>query len=186
MLLALVTQCAPVFYNNLNTGTLHGSILVQWTDKDAFFFRPIPDNPFQFTRYNSEVITPGTMRTDGGSIPRPLRAIKNYSPWGYGPAFIVHDWLFWMHYCKIPDPGHHDVDSAAMVMAEIIKTLMEKDQQIDKFTLYSMYEAVKSPFAQQAWNDGQCKPVPPLGGQGIMQEVIREPVKVLYEYPLSF
>lgn len=183
--LGLLVQCAPIFYGRLEPGQLKGSILVQWTDKDAFFFRPDPLDPLQFTRKNGETIVPQLMRTDGGSIPRPLRALKNYSPWGYAPAFTIHDWIFWMHYCKLPGAEKYDVDSAAQIMAEAIKTQMEKDKEIDRFTVYAMYEAVKSPLAHQAWNQGKCNPVPDRGQKILILEGIQEPVHVLNEYRVS-
>lgn len=181
--LTLLASCAPIFYNQVQPGQLTGAIVVQWTDRDAFFFRPDPKNPFQFTRNNGETIVPESMRTDGGSIPRPLRALKNYSPWGYAPAFIVHDWIFWMHYCSLPGADKYDVDSAALIMAEVIKTQMLRDKDIDKFTLYSMHEAVKSPMARQAWTQGKCLPIDSMQ---LTFEPVGPPVKVLSEYRISF
>nr|WP_249779640.1 DUF1353 domain-containing protein [Bradyrhizobium sediminis] len=34
------------------------------------------------------------MYTDGGSIPRIAQIFNGLSPWGFGPAYIVHDWIF--------------------------------------------------------------------------------------------
>jgi hypothetical protein len=57
------------------------------------------------------------MYTDGGSIPQPLRAIKVYSPWGYAPAFLVHNWLFAIKQCERPGYGKLTLEGAADAMA---------------------------------------------------------------------
>jgi hypothetical protein len=57
------------------------------------------------------------MYTDGGSIPQPLRAIKVYSPWGYAPAFLVHDWLFAIKQCKRPGYEKLTLEGATDAMA---------------------------------------------------------------------
>ncbi len=98
------------------------------------------------------------MYTDGGSVPRPLRALKNYSPWGYAPAFIVHDWLFYMQNCKIAGFDEWTVEEAARVMSEVMKTMMESDDFDfgDRQTVYLMYLAVQTEPARQAWNSNRC------------------------------
>jgi hypothetical protein len=76
------------------------------------------------------------MYTDGGSIPRPLRAFDGFSPWGYGPAYIMHDWIFAAHHCLVqglPDPqdpveyakvAKFGFEDSAELLAEVMKTLM--------------------------------------------------------------
>jgi hypothetical protein len=102
------------------------------------------------------------MYTDGGSIPRPFRVFKHYSPWGYAPAFIVHDWLFHMRHCQLPGYEKYDVEGAAWIMSEVMKTMMEQDEEVatDKLALYAMFEAVRSPVAAKLWNQSKeesCK-----------------------------
>jgi hypothetical protein len=104
------------------------------------------------------------MYTDGGSIPRPLWAFRGYSPWGYAPAFIVHDWLFEMKHCHLPGSEKLTAEDAATIMSEIMKTMMEQSIP-DKFTLYAMYEAVRSPIAIKVWETGKCVEAP----DGILQ-----------------
>jgi hypothetical protein len=98
------------------------------------------------------------MFTDGGSIPRPFWVLRNYSPWGYGPAFIVHDWLFRMQNCKVPGYEKYSIEDAATIMSEVMKTMMESPgfDYGSKTTVYLMYEAVQTAPAREAWNHGRC------------------------------
>ncbi len=162
-LLALpLTGCLDWYYSRTYdqtpSGKLSGKLVVEWIDQDKFVFLPDEKNPLVFTRSSGEKIQPQTMFTDGGSIPRALRAVKSYSPWGYAPAFIIHDWLFVMNHCKISGHEKYDVDKAAQVMAEAIKTVMENPKYggPNKLVLYSMYEAVRSPVAKSYWDNGKC------------------------------
>jgi hypothetical protein len=145
-------------YDATETGELKGKLVVEWIDQDKFLFLPDADNPLVFRRKNNEVIQPRRMYTDGGSIPSALRAIKSYSPWGYAPAFIVHDWLFVMHQCKVPGFENYDLDKAATIMSEVMKTVMENAKYggPNKLVHYSMYEAVRSKTAQDYWDNGKC------------------------------
>jgi len=145
-------------YDRTDTGELKGKIIVQWVDHDKFEFVPDPADPLIFRRRNGETIQPQRMFTDGGSVPPALRAIKSYSPWGYAPAFIVHDWLFVMKQCGIAGNDQFDVDKAATIMAEAMKTVMENPKfgGPKKLVHYSMYEAVRSRAAHDYWNSGKC------------------------------
>lgn len=158
MALLVLAGCSQLHYSRVQTGELKGRLLVQWVSPDEFIFVPDPD-PAQrltFTRANGDVITPGKMYTDGGSVPRFLWSIRGYSPWGYAPAFIVHDWLFDSHHCgDSPFPDYTNSD-AAMVMSEIMKTMMEETGEKNAFVLYSTYEAVSSSIAQDLWDKGTC------------------------------
>ena len=103
-LAALLSGCAALHYQRTEAGNLSGRVVVEWREPDLFVFRPDLDRPLTFVRSGGDTIKPGEMLTDGGSIPRPFWVFKNFSPWGYGPAFIVHDWFFHMQNCKLP--GH--------------------------------------------------------------------------------
>jgi len=158
VLLAVVlasTGCASMHYSQTKVGTLKGKLIVQWIDHDKFIFIPDERTPLSFTRHDRTVITPGRMYTDGGSIPRPLWALRSYSPWGYAPAYIVHDWLFFMNYCKLAGHEKYNVHEAAQVLSEVMKTMMEQEGA-NKLVLYSVYEAVDSPLAENLWNTGKC------------------------------
>jgi hypothetical protein len=131
-------------------------------EPDKFLFLPKEGNPLTFKRSDGQMIQPGLMYTDGGSIPRPLRALKNYSPWGYGPAFVVHDWLFHVQNCQLTGWQDWTLKDAATVMSEVMKTMMESPafNYGDKTTVYLMYEAVQTPPAQKAWSSRVCDQPP--------------------------
>lgn len=166
--LALITQliaCTGPRYSDVAQGELKGRLFVEWIDEDRFVFRPDAANPLTFTRGNREAIVPGLMVTDGGSIPRVFRGLKNYSPWGYAPGYIVHDWLFHLHVCNLPGHDRYSFEETAMILAEIIKTLMEhpdpsKRMERDEGTLFAIHAAVSSPFAREVWNGNACR-MPP-------------------------
>jgi hypothetical protein len=178
----LLTGCASYHYSKVKTGELHGKLIVQWYDYDEFIFLPDQTNPLTFVRHNSKQITPGKMYTNGGSIPRPLWAIRGYSPMGYAPAFIIHDWLFVMRHCKLPGYEAYDLEKTALIMSEVMKTLMEDPDYGEKseIVLYSMYEAVRSPIAENIWEKGECK-IPEK-----LRQIEREKKKPILEYHIVF
>ena len=75
-------------------GRLKGKLIVQWVGENRFAYLPDPKDPLTFVTTDNRAIIPQPMYTDGGSIPPILQPIPGFSPWGYGPAYIVHDWLF--------------------------------------------------------------------------------------------
>lgn len=182
--LIIILGCTSNHYKRTKVGTLTGKLQVQWVEPDKFLFVPDKENPLTFIRHNNQSITPGTMYTDGGSIPRPLWAIKNYSPWGYAPAFIVHDWLFKMKRCNIAGNEAYDVHVAAQIMSEVIKTLMAKNENIkeNQFVLYSMHRAVSSKVAENWWHNGKCEQ--PASNKLKNDEIL--PSKPLLEYTIEF
>ncbi|HRO11889.1 DUF1353 domain-containing protein [Amaricoccus sp.] len=156
--LLAASGCAAVHYQTVDRGRIDGKLTVEWIDRDVFRFIPDGEDPLTFTRASGERIVPGEMTTDGGSIPRPLWMLRDYSPWGYAPAFIVHDWLFEAHSCKLTGYEHYTVDTAADILSEVIKTMMESDRfgGRNELVLLSMDRAVRSPFARNAWDTGPC------------------------------
>ena len=74
------------------------------------------------------------------------------------PAFIIHDWLFAVKQCKLDGYQKLSLEEAATVMAEAMKTLMEKPNfgGANKLVHYSMYQAVRSSTAKAYWDDGEC------------------------------
>ena len=156
-------------YRTTPTGQLKGTITVTWIEPDLFVFRPDSTNPLTFTRANGDVIRPGPMVTDGGSIPRMFWSIPGYSPWGYAPAFMVHDWIFEAHQCSYDNLNYqgdtvvsgYSVDEAADTMSEVLKTMRESDDSLGmtKLVIYTMDLAVRSSFARRAW-DGPCEQIP--------------------------
>lgn len=159
------TGCATRHYDRTSEGkSLNGTIVVEWQAPDEWLYTPKEGDPLTFVREDGTVIRPGKMFTDGGSIPRPLWALKNFSPWGYGPAFVVHDWLFHMQDCQLEGWSDWTLEEAALVMSEVMKTMMEDPtfNYGDKATVYLMYKAVKSDFARAAWTDRNCKEPPSI------------------------
>jgi hypothetical protein len=163
---ALLTGCTDKIlgylfnsYDRTTSGKLTGKLVLEWIDQDKFRFISDSADPLRFVRANNEVIKPGEMFTDGGSIPAPLRAIKSFSPWGYAPAFIIHDWLFVMKHCKISGHEKWNHLKAADVLAEVMKTVMESPRfgGPNKLVHYSMYEAVRSQIAKDYWDKGNCE-----------------------------
>ncbi|WP_284449008.1 DUF1353 domain-containing protein [Pseudoxanthomonas mexicana] len=178
LLLLALTGCATFeqHYTRTEPGKLKGKLLVQWIEPDEFIFTPDKENPLTFTRSNGKTITPGRMYTDGGSIPRPLWILRSYSPWGYAPAFIVHDWLFEMKHCELEEHQLYTHTEAANVMSEVMKTMMTNGAvPIDKPTLWSMHTAVSSGIAKELWDEGVCAPPPSgLDGRQVIQEYLIE------------
>ena len=150
--------CSDWHYESTESGELKGKLIVEWIDQDTFVFLPDAKDPLTFVRANKQVIRPQRMLTDGGTIPRALRVIKSYSPWGYAPAFIIHDWLYQMKHCKLAGHNKLDVELAATIMSEVIKTIMENPKHGGKNSLimYSMYQAVRTKAAQGYWDTGKC------------------------------
>jgi hypothetical protein len=155
-----LSGCATRHFEQTTEGHLEGDLIVEWRKPNSFVFIPSLENPLRFTRGNNgEVIQPDRMWTDGGSIPRPFWVFKNYSPWGYGPAFIIHDWLFHMQDCEMPGYEQYDLKTAAIVMSEVMKTLlMDPDFDYgDKSSMYLMFKAVQTEPARSAWKDRNCE-----------------------------
>lgn len=168
---------AALDYGKLRVGSLSGKLIVQWMEPDIFLFLPDVTSPLTFKRANGQSITPGRMLTDGGSIPRPLWILRNYSPWGFAPAFIIHDWIFEVRQCKYAGADSMTFEDSAEVMAEIMKTMIEaKRIEASSLTVQAMHAAVSSSVARNHWNGGKCNPPPAaMFGQ-----------KPLLEYRLEF
>ncbi len=170
-------SCAQITYDKTNTGKFEGSLDVRWIKPNRFIYVPNVKDPLRFTTSDQNVITPKIMYTDGGSIPRLFWGVPGYSPWGYAPAYIIHDWLFEAHHCDIPDYRQISFDKSATILAECIKTLMETNiAPKDETTLWTIYEAVKSPIAKVVWEKGDsCNPpevLKSLGGARVPGELL--------------
>jgi Protein of unknown function (DUF1353) len=129
LFIALVMPgCASIHYRQTPVGQLKGKIIVQVLGDDRFIFVPHDTDPLAFVRADGRRILPSRpMFTDGGSIPRLLWALRNYSPWGYAHAFILHDWLFEAKRCHIPEYSNYTVEDAARAMSEVMKTYIEAE-----------------------------------------------------------
>ena len=112
MALTLLGGCASIDFNQAPPGRFTGAVFVMWVGEGDsssgdgnFLFVPDPQSRLTFYRSDSSapgaVIKPGLMYTDGGSIPKIAQVFKGLSPWGYAPAYMVHDWLFVAHHCLL-------------------------------------------------------------------------------------
>jgi hypothetical protein len=162
MLVMFVSGCAGVRYGETAESKLRGKLEVRWIENDYFLFLPKEDDPLTLIRPNGQKpIQPGPMYTDGGSIPQALWGVKGLSPWGYAPAYIVHDWLFEAHHCGYAPDNQYSFDDSVTVIAESLKAIMENDPRTRNFFVFdSVVLAVASPVAKRLWDDGRCKPPP--------------------------
>src|SRR3954470_3912513 len=111
ILAGALTTCQTLNYERIRTGEIGGRLTIEWIGPDQFIYRPDAERPFYFKRANGEVIKPGSIYTDGGSVPRLLWAMRVYSPWAFGSAYIAHDWLFAAHHCGYAEAQNHSLDT---------------------------------------------------------------------------
>ncbi|MEJ2273074.1 MAG: hypothetical protein P8Y01_00615 [Woeseiaceae bacterium] len=155
VVMSVLPSCSSYHYQRFEEGVFEGTLVLKWIRPNRFIYEPDPDNPLTFTRADGQAITPGRMPTDGGSIPRLLWSIPPYSPWGYAPGYIIHDWVFNAHRCG---DETFTFEESALILGDAIKTLMENGcAPRNKFGAYTIFEAVRTPFARSAWEDGNCQ-----------------------------
>lgn len=122
----------------------------KWTGPDLFEFIPKATRPFQFIPPNGRPITPRNMITDVGTIPRAVGVfLRGLTPWGYAPAYIVHDWEFERHHCG----DTKSFEAVRDTMMQAVKTLMERKlapKSLINFWL--LYQAINSRIAKDYWN----------------------------------
>jgi len=184
-LLMGLTSCATFTYEGTPYGDLKGQLMVIWVGADKFVYWPYTQDPLTFTPARSsglpvDSIRPGLMYTDGGSIPRPLRASESFSPWGYAPAYMVHDWLFAAHHCIVqgrPDAGDlrdrieydkvraFSFDNSISALAGVMRTLMQNGRvSSDPSAFNAISFGVETAIARRLWDDPdprKCDPVSP-------------------------
>ena len=174
LVLGMLNACAAQRYVNTPTSRYHGALDVRWVKNDFFQFIPNQDDPFIFTRANGETIRPGVMYTDGGSIPRFAWGIPGYSPWGYAPAYIVHDWLFEAKHCGYPPDDQYSFHETVEVMAEGLKAVMEANPEYRNYFVFdTVVAAVGSSITNRIWDKGECK-APNIRVQGLDQQPLGE------------
>jgi hypothetical protein len=141
---------AKKFYPDFDKGRFAGEPRLVWVKPDRFRHELNTEKPFSFIRKNGEAIAPGEMITDGGSIPRLLWSIKDLSPWAYGPAFLIHDWLFVQHHSGATDKPFEEVRD---ILMEAIRTLMEDGPcEFSRVAFDAIYAGVDSPVARALWD----------------------------------
>ena len=143
----VLAACGFVDFEAREPGVLRGNLLVLWVGEGdnlgdgRFVFVPDPKQPLQFARDPKNgrdwVVEPQAMYTDGGSIPRAAQAFQGLQPWGYAPAYMIHDWLFVAKNCRtdgmatpkeaaLADMSFQD---SADILAEVIQTLI-RDKRV--------------------------------------------------------
>lgn len=156
-------------YDHLGSGVFSGRPIVEWNgydfanDRPTFVLRQNPASPFRYTTAKGRVIEPRLMDTDGGTIPLALHGVAKFSPWGYGPAYIIHDWLFVAHKCGLAPDNDISFEELADILGEAIKALTvsgyETCDGARRFfpkaedTLYLIHKAVGSRIARGMWDD---------------------------------
>lgn len=106
------------------------------------------------------------MYTDGGSIPRVAQIFNGLSPWGYAPAYMIHDWLFVARHCRRDgdgDPAYAGAGDLSFrdsyqVLDEAIATLVAERRVARNDVARSVITtAVASPIARKLWDQsGAC------------------------------
>lgn len=155
--LIFLPSCASDLYKKTPDGKFSGTLDVRWVKNDYFVFIPNEKEPLTFTRKDGAKITPKKMYTDGGSIPMFLWGVKGFSPWGYAPAYIVHDWLFEAQHCGYEPDNKFSFDDSVSLMAEAMKAVMETSPEVRSYFVFdSVVTAIGSPIAEKLWYKGNC------------------------------
>jgi len=185
----LLASCTTAKLDPNDPGLVSGYLMVFWVGEDKFVYYPFYDDPLVFKlprsmaqKLGSDVTTirPGAIYTDGGSIPSAVRGWAGLSPWGYGPAYIVHDWLFVAHHCIVTDQvalhdkrdlaevdkvRNVDFQMSADMLAAVIDALVRQNLVPKRdFAPGAIYTAVESGIARSLWDTTRrdsCRPVEP-------------------------
>ncbi len=172
-LAGVLCNCTQISYDTLQPGRFSGTVFVMWVGEGGgpgdgkFLFVPDPAAPLTFTRAGGQVFKPGMMYTDGGSIPRVAQLFKGFQPWGYAPAYMIHDWLYVAKHCindRDPNPRYDTVRplafaESAEVLGEAILALVQSNQvSRDDLAGTAITAAVGSPFSKASWQaEGRCE-----------------------------
>jgi hypothetical protein len=171
-----LSGCAMVDFWHTPPGQFSGSVFVMWVGEGNaagdgnFLFVPDPRDPLIFHRPNPSShgakIQPGLMYTDGGSIPKIAQVFKGLSPWGYAPAYMIHDWLFVGRHCLVDGETGTRFDEirdvnfkdSATILAEAIQALFVSKQVSRKdIAGETITSAVDSFVAKNMWDQkGAC------------------------------
>jgi hypothetical protein len=143
-----------------NVDALRGMLLIQWHDEKRFVYVPDNDKPLVFKMNDGREIRPGRMYTDGGSIPRVFWGFKGFSPWGYAPAYVLHDWLYHQHRCRqdVP-PQRYSFAESNQVLDDVIAILFKRGTVEPNAQARSLIKWAVDNFAQSAWRE-PCDPQP--------------------------
>jgi hypothetical protein len=155
IVVSILAGCAWIRYEDIQDGDLTGKVLVEWYQEDGFIYRRQKNKPLRFKpSFMADYIEPKDMYTTGGSVPRIFWSIPGLSPWGLGPAYIIHDWIFEVHRCKRADALPHErninFEDSARILAEVGKELIEA-KLIQHNVLEAIVWAVNTQYARDLW-----------------------------------
>lgn len=175
--LTAISSCGTIDYPELPAAEFEGKLHVVWlgegdpTSGDGLFvYVPDPVDPLRLRRSNSKAsikeIVPPMMYTDGGSIPRPATLFRGFSPWGYAPAYVIHDWLFVARHCLndgnsaeiYEDYKYVTFQESAEVIGEAIKALVvQKRVSPNQVAPQIITGVVAGPISYELWTaKGEC------------------------------
>ena len=175
----IFAACGRVDYDKLpEGGRFEGQVFLIWLsdgddEQGRFLFLPNPDDPFRFVRAGAgpyQTVTPGAIYTNGGSIPRLAQVFRGFSPWGYGPAYVIHDWLYHARQCFNAGMGgdlQPGIDTmpfqtSADILGEAIRSLIASHRVTDRDVApAAITSAVAGPISYRLWTKGtNCEVVP--------------------------
>ena len=191
----LLAACGVWIHDDIPDGDLSGVVTVEWDKQDNFIYRPEKGKELSFQpfawRGTDKRITPKLMYTDGGSVPRVFWNIPGLSPWGFGPAYVIHDYIFAVHRCGWPDPVVSQIkfEESAEILAEVGKVLIETGLIKDD-ALNAIIWAVRTQYARNLWDTPgdpikDCSIPKLLKGLQTVQVVRFEIPRVRRQLPMS-
>jgi hypothetical protein len=123
--MTLLSACGTWIHDDIPMVILAGPFRWIGRRKISLFYRPGKDPLWFKPSFLKGRITPVEMYTDGGSVPRVFWNIPGLSPWALGPAYVIHDYIFLVHRCGLPDPevAKLTFEDSALVLAEVGKSL---------------------------------------------------------------
>lgn len=118
-----------------------------WFKPREFIFIKDDTHPFSFTDSNGLKITPESMYSDLGSVPRLLWVLLSLID--FLPAYIIHDYEFESHKLGLSD---YTFEGSCTRIAEGIRTIQFDDGAYSNEVLvFVVYWAVKI-FGKSLWN----------------------------------
>lgn len=170
-----LAACGHVDYDATPAGRFEGSLFVMWvgeggdTGDGRFVYVPNPRDPLRLIRATGspQVIQPEMIYTDGGSIPRAGQLFRGFAPWGYAPAYMIHDWLFVARHCLTdgtPTEAEREIagmefQDSAEIIAEAIKGLIAAGKVRENDVAPRVIAgAVAGPVSYRRWVvTGECE-----------------------------
>jgi hypothetical protein len=156
----------------ISGGELSGKLALAWDDGYRFVAYPVKGSELTYKLPKGHrladllgEIKPEIMYTDGGSIPRTFWSFDGLSPWEYGPAFIIHDWIFNRHYCEkdafpVSLAEANDILLDAMILLDRQVTKRHGQRPHNYEDVRRLIDAAVTSFSSQVWNRGTCPAKP--------------------------